>query len=157
MARTTFVHSFGINGKFENIGSVKANIDLEPGLLVGRDATTGKLIKATQLAGSVVRALTMVIEGSMRKPGLAHVANPDEPLYAGQAQDMVETFLVEVPKNTFSMAEVAAATPIYLGLDGAWTKTVPTGTGTLKQQVGKVVEHNFIRFDLSNPQGEILA
>lgn len=49
----------------------------------------------------------MVIEGSMRKPGLVHAANPDEPLYAGQ-EDMVETFLVEVPKNTFSMAEVSS-------------------------------------------------
>ena len=155
MARTTFVHSFGINGKFENIGSVKAKIDLEPALLVGRDTVTGELIKATNVAGSIVRALTVVVEGSMRKVGLAHVANPDEPLYAGQAQDMVETFLLEVPKGTFSMAEVAVGTPIYLGVDGAWTKTLPTGTGTLRQQVGKVVEHNFIKIDLTNPQGTL--
>lgn len=46
------------------------------------------------------------------------------------------------------------ATPIYLGLNGAWTKTVPTGTGTLKQQVGKVVGHNFIKIDLSNLKGK---
>ena len=156
MARTTFVHSFGHNGVFENIGSPKASANLVPAKLIGRDATTGEWKLATQLAGSVVRALSIVLEGSMRKVGLAYEANPDTDLYKGQPQDQVEYALLEVPKDTFTYAEVAVGTPIYLGLAGDWTKTVPTGTGTLKQPIGKVVERNFIRIDLSAPQGTIL-
>lgn len=158
MSRTTFVHSFGENGLFEQIGSPKAKVALTPALLIGRDATTGEWIKATNATGAVVRAISVVKEGAMARPEDAYVSNPDRDLAIGQAQTADKAFLLEVPKDTFSFAEVAVSTPIYLGVDGAWTKTKPTTpSGTLVQKVGYVHERNFIRINLeADMQGTLV-
>ena len=158
MSRTTFVHSFGENGLFEQIGSPKAKVALTPALLIGRDATTGEWIKATNATGAVVRAISVVKEGAMARPGDSYVSNPDRDLAIGQAQTADKAFLLEVPKDTFSFAEVAVSTPIYLGVYGDWTKTKPTtASGKLVKKVGYGHERNFIRINLeADMQGTLV-
>ena len=157
MSRTTFVHSFGENGLFEQIGSPKAKVALTPALLIGRDATTGEWVKATNVAGSVIRAISVVKEGAIARPGDAYVSNPDRDMAIGAPQTADKFFLLEVPKDTYTFAQVSARTPIYLGVDGAFVTTVPTGVGTLVQKVGEVHERNFIKINLElDPQGTVL-
>ena len=103
MSRTTFVHSFGENGLFEQIGSPKSKVALKPALLIGRDATTGEWVKATNVAGSVIRAISVVKEGAIARPGEAYVSNPDRDMAIGAPQTADKFFLLEVPKNTYTL------------------------------------------------------
>lgn len=153
----TRVHASGMDAINElNMKTAKASVDIPEGKLVGLDAN-GKFVLATQTAGSVVRATTVIKEGSEALVGEAGNLNPDRPLRAGRAQDIEFHFILDVDASTFSQAEVIARTPIYLGTNGAWTKVVPTGTGVLKQKVGFVLTRSTIYVDLTqDPQGTIL-
>ncbi len=154
MAGTTYVHNFGVEALMTSVGSPVFKVNIDRALFMGRDATTGEWIKATNATGAEVRALSFVVAGSLSKAGVGHQYNPDRPAYAGKPQTKEKYGDLVVPDNTFTMAEVAQNIAIYLGIDGAWTKTKPTGVGTLVQIVGRVDEHNIIKVNLEHdPQG----
>lgn len=145
----TRVHASGIDAIGElNMKTGKALVDLQEGLFVGLDAN-GKLVKATNVAGSYVRATTVIKEGNDALVTEGFVLNPARTLRAGRTQDIEFHFILDVDKETFSQAEVNARTPIYLGVGGAWTKTKPVGAGTLVQEVGFVLTKSTIYVDLT--------
>lgn len=154
----TRVHASGMGAIGElNMKTAKANVDLAEGLFVGLDAN-GKFVKATNASGSYVRATSVVVEGNDALVTEGYNLNPARPLRAGRAQDILFHFILDVDALTFSQAEVNARTPIYLGVDGAWTKVKPTGTGVLLQEVGFVLTRSTIYVDLTkDPQGTELA
>jgi len=154
MAGTTYVHNFGVEALMTSVGSPVFKVDMDRALFMGRDATTGEWIKATNLAGAVIRALSFVTEGSLSKAGQAHQYNPDRPAYIGKPQTKEKYGDLVVPDATFTPAEVSQNIAIYLGVDGLWTKTKPTIENTLIQVVGRVDEHNIIKVNLEHdPQG----
>ena len=154
---TGYVLASGLKAVAESRGKTVAVAEsMENGTLFGLNAQ-GKAVKATKLAGSVVKALGMVYEGSVREWGEGFVEDPNRPLNTKSYVDIMARHRVGVAEGTFTIAQVADKTPVYLGLAGEFTTTVPTGTGTLKQRVGIVVGQSTVEIDLNADLGEILA
>lgn len=134
--------------------TVKTAEDMTDGTLFGLNAS-GLAVKATNLAGSVIKAVGMVYEGSARLWGEGFVENPDRVLRAGEYVDIIPFHRVGVTEATYSIAQVAGKTPVYLGTAGEFTTILPSGVGTLIQRVGIIVGRSTVDIDLTIDLGTL--
>lgn len=148
----TKIQKYGIEAvQGMNVKTAIAKVDILPNLLAGYDAD-GKLILATNATGAYVPATTMIKEGSEQKFGEAFAIIPNRPLRAGRETDVYKQFIVYVDANTYSVAQYDS--PVYLGVDGAFTLTKPVTTGALAQVIGQVLDHDCVLIDLTkDPKG----
>lgn len=151
------VRQFGIEAIQEiNALNLTAKVDIVAGKLAGMDANA-QLILATNVNTAPVRAVTVIIEGSEQKFGEAFDLEPNRALRAGRAQDLHKFFLLEGDATDLTHAKAMVGAPVYLGVDGEITTTIPVGAGKLVQKVGFVHSKGLAFIDLTqNPAGTIL-
>ena len=154
---TGYVLASGLKAIAESRGKTVAVAEsMDEGTLFGLNAQ-GKAVKATQLAGSVVKPIGVVYEGSVREWGEGFVEDPNRPLNTKSYVDIISRHRIGVAEGTFTIADVASQKPVYLGLAGEFTTTVPTGTGTFKKIVGVVVGQSTVEIDLMRDLGVVIV
>jgi len=144
----TTIKAYGIEARQElNVKQAIAKVDILPNLLAGYDAD-GFLILATNAVGANVPATTMIKEGSEEHFNeMRGQVMINRPLRAGRAIDCYKEFTAYVAKNTFAVADYGKK--VYLGVDGAFTITIPATTGMLIQDIGIVLDHDCVYIDLT--------
>jgi len=151
-----YVLASGLKAIAESRGkTVAVGESMENGDLFGLNSV-GKAVKATNLAGAIIKPLGMVYEGSVREWGEGFIEDPNRPINAKSYVDIMARHRVGVAEGTFTIADVAGQKPVYLGTAGQFTTTVPTGVGTFKKIVGVVVGQSTVEIDLLRDLGTTL-
>jgi hypothetical protein len=132
---------------------IKFDTELPVGTLVALDPTTyNKGVVADNT--SEYPAVGFVYQGSAESFGEQWVDEPDRGLTDGRGMNVYIEGQLVLETATFTDAEVASRIAIYEGVDGAWTKTIPTGVGTRVREIGFVYNKNTIWCDFSrDPRG----
>lgn len=117
---------------FTSWHKLEAGEDLPLGCLVGvKD--DGKLYKATNKTGTPIKAVGIIYQGSTKLWGAKYELKREDILRKG---DFSEVYRFAVITDATIDGTPKFGDPLYLGVDGAITATVPTGVGTLVQQIG---------------------
>jgi len=133
--------------------NVKAAVDLPEGSLFGLDAN-GEAILAD--AGTPVRAIGVVVDGSLAKWGAEKVFNNASVKTAGDYLDANKYAQVEAVLGTYSYAQIGVK--LYLGAGGAFTLTENSTSTELNQVVGYVATRSTVVLDLTiDTEGAIVA
>lgn len=140
--------------------TVEASEDLQTGILAGIDSTTGLLVPANSGVGAIVMPTTVIYGETLAKStdAIAIEGKTVTYLKEGDTQETVTKALIAMPLGTFTLAQVAAKAPVFLGVDGEYTLTEPTTTGDLRLVVGYVYSFDLIAIDLEKDiEGTIVA
>ena len=130
--------------------------DMYEGTLFGLDAN-GKAVKASTVAGSVVKAIGIIKEGGVREWGEGFVTDPNRVAKAGTYITINPFHRMAVEEGKFTIADVASQKPLYQGDAGTIVDVAPVGTGKLKKVVGYVIGQSTVFIDLTRDFGTILA
>lgn len=139
-------------------------VDMTIGTIMGISATTGKLVPANgiQASGTLVTPRSILCYANMASPHASTSIQGVVPSSATAKADNkrmheITKAILGFEKETFTLAQVSAKTPIYLADNGKLTLTPSAVQDDVNYIVGYVYDTWLAEIDLSIPNYTIVA